>query len=381
MKRMRRAAVFGVVAAVVLAAGCGPTQLEKTRAAARERWATSRAEIATKLAQGCFERGELGRARDHLQEALKGDPPYAPVYLLAARLAVEKGEFDDARRYAEAARALEPEAAEIWYVLGTVHQTFDQPEEALAAFTEAARLDPDNPAYALAQVEFLIRQGRVHEAEQRLGEAVGRTPGRAELQVALGDLLGLLGRHEESAGSYRIAMRLAPKRQDVAERLATALFLSGAYDEAEPLLENAAERDGKETPAWVLRMWGESLLATGRVREARPVLERVLEKDAGALGVHVALAKCDILENQPASARRRLDKVLSSAPDHAEANALMGLLLMHSGRAGEAVPHLRLALAAPDCGEREALERLLARARSGAERSDETDGGLGGASP
>jgi cytochrome c-type biogenesis protein CcmH/NrfG len=57
-----------------------------------------------------------------------------------------------------------------------------------------------------------------------------------------------------------------------------------------------------------------------------------------------------------------LDEALQQSPDDAEANALMGLVLIGAGRAGEAVPHLRLALAAPDCGDRKAVERLLALA-------------------
>jgi len=93
----------------------------------------------------------------------------------------------------------------------------------------------------------------------------------------------------------------------------------------------------------------------------------VLQIDADDLDARVALAKCDLLADDAGSARRRVDEALSRAPDHAEANALMALLLIHSGRVGEAVPHLRLALASPQCGEREALERLLARAQSAAD--------------
>jgi predicted Zn-dependent protease len=166
-------------------------------------------------------------------------------------------------------------------------------------------------------------------------------------------------------------MRLSPKRADVGERLATALFLSGAYAEAVPLLEDVVNREGAKPPTYVVRMWGESLVATGRVEEARPALERVLEADPDALEVCMALAKCDLLENERASARQRLNKVLTRVPDHAEANALMGLLLLHAGRDGEAVPHFRLALASPECVEREAVERLLAQAWS---RTDSLQG-------
>ncbi|MGB2998983.1 MAG: hypothetical protein WBC59_10160, partial [Phycisphaerae bacterium] len=60
---------------------------------------------------------------------------------------------------------------------------------------------------------------------------------------------------------------------------------------------------------------------------------------------------------------------------HAEANALMGYVLMEAGRPGEAVSHLRLALEAPDCADREAVERLLARAGAAGSRPEPSGGG------
>jgi tetratricopeptide (TPR) repeat protein len=362
MKRTRRAALFAAVICAVLMAGCGKTYMQKKRDAATDRWATSQAEISAGLAKGCFERGELGRARDHLDEAMKTGAPYAPMYVLAARLAVEKGELDAARRYAEAARNLQPDSAEAWYVIGTIEQTLERPDLALAAFSEAAKLAPEKTAYALAEVELLVAQKQKEEAARRLNEALGRTPGSVELHAARGDLLCLMGNYPEAVGSYRIARRLAPRRQDVTERLATALFYSGDYAEAEPLLADMADAEPEKTPGWVLEMWGDSLLSLDRLREARPVYERILARDGASVDARVALAKCDLLEDRPTSARHRLDEALQQSPDDAEANALMGLVLIGAGRAGEAVPHLRLALAAPDCGDRKAVERLLALA-------------------
>ena len=160
MKRTRRAALFAAVICAVLMAGCGKTYMQEKRDAATDRWTTSQAEISTSLAKGCFERGELGRARDHLDEAMKSGAPYAPMYVLAARLAAEKGELDAARRYADAARNLQPDSAEAWYVVGTIEQTLERPDLALAAFSEAAKLAPEKTAYALAEVELLVAQKR-----------------------------------------------------------------------------------------------------------------------------------------------------------------------------------------------------------------------------
>ena len=53
-----------IVVALFLADGCGTTHSARTRQEARNRWGVSRAEMVTKLAEGCFGRGEIGRARE-----------------------------------------------------------------------------------------------------------------------------------------------------------------------------------------------------------------------------------------------------------------------------------------------------------------------------
>jgi cytochrome c-type biogenesis protein CcmH/NrfG len=76
----------------------------------------------------------------------------------------------------------------------------------------------------------------------------------------------------------------------------------------------------------------------------------------------VGAAKCDILERRLPSARKALEDALAREPQHSEANALMGYVLLAEGRPGEAAPHLTLALRDPQCAGRATVERLLARA-------------------
>jgi len=362
MNRIRQTLWVGAITCAILVVGCGQTYMGRKREEARERWALSRAEMATRLAQGCFERGEIGHAHDHLEAAIQSGAPYAPMYILAARLAVENGELDAARQYAERARSLDPKSGEACYVLGTVEQMLGDADGALSAYSEAVRRDPGRSAYVLAEAELLTSQGQAELALHYLEEAIGRMPGRSEVHAAMGDLLCLLDRHEEAVGAYQIALRLDPTQEGLKEHLVTALFFSGRYAEAELLLSELTE-SGAEAPAgWALKMRGDCLLALGRIAEARPLYERFLEDGRTSADVLVALAKCDILEDRPGPARDRLESALKQAPQHAEANALMGYLLVAEGRPGEAVSHLRLALAAPDCAEREIVEWLLARA-------------------
>ena len=194
-------------AGLVLAIGCSSQSVNKGREEVRQRWAASRAGMATKLAEGCYQRGEFGRASEHIAELVRANEPYAPMYVLAARLAAEKGDLDAARAFAANAVSLDPESAEAHYVLGTMEQTVGHPEVAAEEYEEAASLEPDTARYILAKAEMLVWQQNADEAVQILRDASARMPGRPEIYAALGDVLSIQNRYGEAAGCFRVALR------------------------------------------------------------------------------------------------------------------------------------------------------------------------------
>jgi Tfp pilus assembly protein PilF len=368
MKVVKRTLLYGVVVGLMLAAGCGRSTMNQDRQRAQKHWAESRAEMATNLAQGCYNRGEFARANEHIDELIRQNVPYAPMYVLAARLAAERGDLDTAGVFARNAQSLDPSSAEACYVLGTIEQTLGHNDAALAEFTEAAAIDPAQARYVLARAELLVSEGLPVQAAQVLNEAISQMPGRGDLQAALGDVLSTLKRHAEAVGCYRIALRLAPDQADVKERLAVALFYSGAYAEAETALADLDPFGKDPTPAWVACMRAECFMALGRVAQAREAFEVAAKVHPALPAAVVGLAKCDILENRLPSAHKFLDQVLARDARHAEGNALMGYVLVAEGHPGEAVPHLELALGDPKLADRAAIEKLLNLARSRLER-------------
>jgi Tfp pilus assembly protein PilF len=362
---MKIARIMLCTAAVgaVLAAGCGQSQMDNNRKEARQRWDDQRAQMVTKLAEGCYQHNELSRARQHIEELIKSGAMYAPAYELGARLAVEKGDLDKAGEYAATAVRIDPDSPEAHYVLGTVEQTLSHLDQALEEFTAAAELGRANGKYALAQAEMLVTLDRPDEALAVLRDTVDRLPGKADAHTALGDVLVLQKQYEEAVGSYRIALRLCPAQVGLKERLATALYRSGAYADAEPVLAELAETSPSCTgAAWILDMRSTCLLALGRTADARALCKPEVQARATSAAPLIVLAQCDILENQLASAQVSLEAALKREPEHAQANALMGYVLVASGRPGEAVPHLKLALQDPACEGRSTIEHLLARA-------------------
>jgi len=358
-KRLLAVAISMTV--LLVATGC-ENHMQRKRDEARTRWADSRAEMLTRLAQGAFDRGEIGRARECVDEALTGAPKYAPLYVLAARIAFERGEIDTAASYASSAIAIDPQLAEAYYVQGTLEQFLGHLEQSRTAFAEAARLDPKSESYVLAEAELLVACKQTDRAAECLADAVERMPGRAAVQLAYGDVLCLLGRYGEAVGAYHIAQRLDPKRDDLTDRLALALFGAGDYAEAESLLATLAESKSGAGFEWIGLKRIECLLALGRAADARALATSLLKRQPDAVALLVARAKCDVVDHRFDGARDDLEKVLSAQPSNAEANAIMGYLLIESDHPGEAVSHLKLALRDPTLPRRETVERLLDQA-------------------
>ncbi|MCX5685674.1 MAG: tetratricopeptide repeat protein [Planctomycetota bacterium] len=361
--KIKRAILYVAVTLAVLAAGCGKLQMDKNREEARQRWSVSRAEMVTRMADAQFQRGEVGRARQSIDDLLRATVPYSPLYVLAARMEADKGDLDAARSFADHAVALDPQSAEARYVLGTVEQTLGHSDRALYVFSEAVRLDPNQSRYALALAEMQVAEGQPEEAVKGLREAAERMSGRAEVHAALGDVLALQKRYGAAAGSFRIALRLEPQRTDIKERLARALYASGEYAEAELMLADLAQVQPDFASGWIHTMRADCMLATGRVAQAREIYLAQAQNKKTAAAPLVGLAKCDILDSRLPAARKQLEEALARQPQHAEANALMGYILLTEGRRGEATAHLDMALKDPAVAGRETVERLLANAR------------------
>jgi tetratricopeptide (TPR) repeat protein len=361
--RTKRYLVTAAVIALILAAGCDNHMAGKRREA-EQRWAASRAEMIVNMAQHSYERGNFARAREQLDPIIRSSTPYAPAYVLMARLSADQGDLDEAATYARTATQMDGASAEAWYVLGTVEQTLGHRQEALNAFAKAAGQKPLEPRYALAEAEMFAGIGEVEAAERSLAAACEQMPGSAEVHASYGDVLSRLGRYEKAAAQYRVALRLDPENTLPRERLAVALFHSGAYAEAESILADLETSEPAFAAGWMCQMRADCLLALRRLKAAREAYTKGAQTAPEAVPPRVGLARCAILEDRFDEARRYLEEVLAQRPDHAEANGLLGYVLTATGRPGEAVPHLRLAMQDPACQGRETIRHLLARAEN-----------------
>ncbi len=162
--------------------------------------------IAAALTYGDW--GKLRRARGPHGAALEGVAYYKEGNLEAARLRLQ------------AAIAADPTDADAHYQLGTTLQKQGQPEVALQAFTNAARLVPGNPKPPMAAGMVLRGLGRREEALASYERACSLEPQNAMLHLETARLLEEMGRSTAARQRYETALERAtdPGLQSEARR-------------------------------------------------------------------------------------------------------------------------------------------------------------------
>ena len=217
------------------------------------------------------------------------------------------GRPDEALAHYREALRIDPALPNAHNNIGMILAQMGRLPEAAAEFDEALRLNPHDP-------EALVNQGLVLKGEGRTGEAIADfqralvlEPGNADAQSDLGIALVAEGRLPEAAAAFGEAVRLRPENADACGYLGAALADTGRADEAIRAYQSAI-RLGSNQPSLLFNL-GNLLAQAGRLPEA-----------IDAFGRAVALK-----------------------PDYAEAHANLGSALVNAGRLDEAVGELRKA--------------------------------------
>src|SRR3954471_17062055 len=98
--------------ALVLAAVVGCQSATKPHptphAEMTQQWNAARAGILGSLATEQYKGGNLAKARETVENAMKLNPKNAPLHVLSAKIAIEQGQFDQAEKELRVAQLMDP---------------------------------------------------------------------------------------------------------------------------------------------------------------------------------------------------------------------------------------------------------------------------------
>jgi tetratricopeptide (TPR) repeat protein len=305
---------------------------------------------------------------DYLQDALDVYPRFQRARLAQWEVYTEQGEHQRALEVARAVPPDHPQARRARFLAATSLINLAQYGEAFSAlqdlnrqkgdaailnnlgivqlrrkaaaspathyFTEASKLDPDDPDLFFNLGYAYFAQGDAPAASHWLHEAVRRNPADDEAHYALGVALQAAGRSAEGAREKELARQLssqwverekaAPGMPPDFERLKTELVEAGTL-KVDSVIVAAEQREQQE-------------LATFHLDRGRRMIEQ--ERDAEAIA--------------------ELRRAIYLMPYRDEAHLLLARVYERTGRTREAIDALKIALwINPDNGPaRSLLERL-----------------------
>ena len=226
---------------------------------------------------------ERWRAVAHIAER-SDDALAAAAWFSGAYLIQDENPEDALADYTEAIR-LKPDYAEAYNNRGAVKYALGRHDDALADYAEAIRLKPDhaNPYYNLGIVKAKL--GRYEDALADYAEAIRLKPDHAGAFYNRGVAKAKLGRYEDALVDFAEAIRLKPDYAEAYTNRGVAKAQLGRYEDALADYAEAIRLKPDLAEAYVNR--GNAKNALGLKDEARKDFETTLElaRNANNAGV------------------------------------------------------------------------------------------------
>ena len=308
----------------------------------------------------------------------------ARAYLAERTITGETVWLEKALAAGRRAAAASPDAPAVRETRGRIALLEGKPDEAAAEFRLALQRQPNSVEAQLGLAKALERLGRVDEADKAYRKAISIQPGwwsthshqgvfrqgrgdfdgalesfRAAARLSpdntrvyenLGNVLLLLGRHDEAIAEYGRSIAIRPTASALSN-LGTCRFYLGRYGEAADAYERAAALQPENGVLWL--NLGDSLRWKG---ERRPVWEAAYRRSIDLLEAGLALTPRDTelltsvalalaWTGRHEGARRRVDEALAIEPQDPNVLRYAGLVYLAAGDTERALGFLESAVA------------------------------------
>ena len=182
--------------------------------------------------------------------------PHQPVatssvqqWLMTGDEHLKAGRSTEALAAYEQAIRLDPNFALAYYNKGVALRALKRYEEALSAFEQAIRLDPNEANAYRNKGIALSALKRYEEAFSAFEQAIRLDPNEANVYYNKGNTLGALQRYEEALSAFEQATRLDPNFVNVYYNKGNALYELQRYEEALSAYEQVIRLDPNYTQA------------------------------------------------------------------------------------------------------------------------------------
>ena len=361
---LRRVSLLVPAFTLLILAGCQngavATQHQQSVDNANGRWREMRSKLMLQMAERQFETGDLDQAEKSLGDALAVDARSPQLYVLAGRVAIERGQLEKAYQLFTSAITLHDKLPEAYYYQGLVLQRWQRFEGALTAYQLAYQLRPQDAAYLLAVAETLVNLDRSDEALTLLTGQLTYFDQNAGVRLALAQIYMIQKQYAQAAEFYRQATLLRPDDTRLLEDLALAQLEAGKYDAAIDNLEQLLAKAEYATRTDLMRLLAAGYEASGRMAAAKGIYVKITQKNPADVEGWLKLASQCWSLNDPHGTELAAQRALALAPKKYEGYTMLALVEQQAGHIPQALAHLAKAVElAPDNAQPWLLQGLM----------------------
>ncbi len=287
--------------------------------------------------------GRIDRAAVACDRILDASPQDPAAHQLAATIALRRGRFEDAARWANSSLSLRPDHVPTLIVAARAARAAGDLAQARMVLERACRLAPDRPEPAFLSCVALIESSD-EKARSVLEDLLMRFPNFVEGWREIAEALRKAGHPKTAVLAFVRAAESSADPTDTA-RLGAALQAVDRPQEAIVAFRRALE--AAPNLAEARAALGACLRQTGELQSARAELERAatLRPSDGRAWFALGLVYEDLRDTPGAIQAYR--RCIEAQPDIPEAHVNLGLNLQNSGDLDAAIEFLSARDASP----------------------------------
>jgi spermidine synthase len=215
-------------------------------------------------------------------------------------------------------------------------------DEALAYYSDALQIEPDNVVANFSVGQALAEQGKFDQAIVCFEKALKARPNSADIHASLAYPLAQQGKFNEAAKHYTETVRLRPGDTQAYSDLGLALARQDKFEQAITCLKKALQIDKSFTEAY--SNLGYVLSRQGKFAEAVDYYNDALQIEPNLPEAHSNLAYALVKLGRLDDAVKHYIEAVRIKPDFAEAHCNLGIVFAKQGNFDQAIAHYQQAV-------------------------------------
>lgn len=266
---------------------------------------------------------ELGRREESIAAYRKSVSAKPDVFESNLNLGLALADSGDpqAEQFLRATTKLNPSSnaaqghKRAWMALGGLLES-TKPEDAIAAFQQAAKLDPKDPEPHVEAGVLLEKQQKLGDAEIEYQQALNIAPDSAEALTALSNLYMREKRFSDAQASLKRLVELHPNDAGAHFQLGRMLAITGKSEDAAAEMAAGLKLDPSDSKAQ--RDLADMDADAGKYDQAAELYATLISSNPNDSDLHFGLGRVLLRQKKFAEAEQELMKAARLRPDSGE---------------------------------------------------------------